>query len=412
MRKMVMLLILVLAMGGALFWLMTTTQGSVLISMEEYVVQFSLWTGLLVTVLSLIVLRVTFKLIRSVYTPGRHLITGRHQRRRGRWRAQNNRGLLALTEGHWDLAEAELLQTADKMDAETGLISYLGAANAAAARGEIDIALSALEKAEGSGIANGLSIVLARVRMLLDNSRSKEALDQILTLHSEYKNNPSVLALLTQAYAANGEWQKLEQLLPDLSKNKAFDNQALLNYRVRICCSLLRDLSNKQLSSAERLVQINELWSRTKKSVKTIPEVVVQYVTVLNGLGEGDAAEAALRRAINKHYTKEYILLYGKLSSSDPMAQIVAAESWLKARPDDADLLLALGRLCKNNKLWGKGRDYLTASLNIVEQPQTCADLAEVLIDLGDELEGRRFLQRGLKTCLEPEITPAQELVN
>lgn len=406
-----MLLIPVLSVGGALLWLMATARGSVLISMEDYVIQFSLWTGLLTAFLALGLLGFSYKLLRALFSPGWHLLARRQQRRHDRWRVQNSSGLLALAEGRWDKAVTDLLQTADEMVGDTRLISYLGAAKAAAAKGETDLAISTLYRAENSGLAISTSPALARVRILLDKSRYKEALQQILPLYSKFKNDPEILLLLTRLYRVSGEWQKLEQLLPDLAKNNVFDKQQLLDCKVMTYCALFRDFSSHTQTGAERLIELNKLWARAKKSLKTEPKVLGQYVTALNALGEPDSAEVTLRRAINKHYSKEHILLYGKLQGIDPMAQVVVAERWLKDRPEDPDLLLTLGRLCKNNRLWAKGRDYLSASLNISDRPQTCAELADLLIALGEEREACKFFERGLRGCLKSDNSVGHELV-
>jgi HemY protein len=40
-----------------------------------------------------------------------------------------------------------------------------------------------------------------------------------------------------------------------------------------------------------------------------------------------------------------------------------SAEGWLKSHPNSPALLLALGRLCREEGLWGKAEDYLHRAL-------------------------------------------------
>ena len=75
--------------------------------------------------------------------------------------------------------------------------------------------------------------------------------------------------------------------------------------------------------------------------------------------------------------------LYGKLSGGEQTARIARAESWLRRHPDDAGLLLALGRMCFRQKLWGKAQSYLEASLSL--EPGQAAHLE--LAHLFDQLE-------------------------
>lgn len=68
----------------------------------------------------------------------------------------------------------------------------------------------------------------------------------------------------------------------------------------------------------------------------------------------------------------------------------------MKLHPDDPSLLLTLGRLCLQNRLWGKARDYLESSLNLQRNPETCAELARLLAGLGDTERSNQLFQEGL----------------
>lgn len=54
--------------------------------------------------------------------------------------------------------------------------------------------------------------------------------------------------------------------------------------------------------------------------------------------------------------------LYGELPG-DPAPRIASAEAWLAMHGEDADLLLALGRMCLAARLWGPAQGYLEAAL-------------------------------------------------
>jgi len=59
-------------------------------------------------------------------------------------------------------------------------------------------------------------------------------------------------------------------------------------------------------------------------------------------------------------------------------------------------LLLTLGRLCLQNSLWGKARDYLESSLQVQRNPEACAELARLLAQLGDTERSNQLFQEGL----------------
>ena len=74
--------------------------------------------------------------------------------------------------------------------------------------------------------------------------------------------------------------------------------------------------------------------------------------------------------ALKKNWDPALIPYYGKLKSEHTNKQIDRAESWLKKYPNNPQLLLCLGRLCIQQKLWGKAQDYLNSALDIAAVPE------------------------------------------
>ena len=102
-------------------------------------------------------------------------------------------------------------------------------------------------------------------------------------------------------------------------------------------------------------------------------------------------------------------------ASAVPGRQLQAAEGWLKDHPNDPGLLLTLGRLCLQNSLWGKARDYLESSLRLQRNPEACAELARLLAQLGDAERSNQLFQEGLglldeRLLAAPLPVPAQVL--
>lgn len=70
------------------------------------------------------------------------------------------------------------------------------------------------------------------------------------------------------------------------------------------------------------------------------------------------------------------------------------ADAWLKQSPEDAGLLLYLGRLAYNKRLWGKAQGYLEASLALREDAAARLALAKVFDETGETAQAER--QRAL----------------
>lgn len=144
------------------------------------------------------------------------------------------------------------------------------------------------------------------------------------------------------------------------------------------------------------LQSLNRAWQQLTSAQRQEPQLVLAYAEQLRQLGAGAEAEEALRTAIKRKYESHLARLYGLVRGSDPSRQLQTAEHWLKEHADDPGLLLTLGRLCLQNSLWGKARDYLESSLRLQRNPETCAELARLLAQLGDTDRSNQLFQEGL----------------
>jgi len=103
-----------------------------------------------------------------------------------------------------------------------------------------------------------------------------------------------------------------------------------------------------------------------------------------------------LRRALKSTWAPALVAAYGRLETSNSSAQLAHAEKWLNDRPEDAELLLACGRLCLKNQLWGKARSYLETSLAIRPNPETWQIYGELLVQLGESGAASEAFRQGL----------------
>ena len=71
-------------------------------------------------------------------------------------------------------------------------------------------------------------------------------------------------------------------------------------------------------------------------------------------------------------------------------------QRWLRDHPADPALLLALGRIAKRNEFWGKAKDYFSTGLRFNESPETYAELASLMAQLGEHEESTSLYKKGL----------------
>ena len=156
------------------------------------------------------------------------------------------------------------------------------------------------------------------------------------------------------------------------------------------------NLAAQQPDAAVGRSGLDQAWQGLSGAQRQEPALVLAYAEQLRQLGAQDDAEAALRTALKRQYDSHLARLYGLVAANDPLRQLQFAEVLLKQQPQDPSLLLTLGRLCLQNRLWGKARDYLESSLRLQRDPEACAELARLLAQLGETERSNQLFQEGL----------------
>jgi HemY protein len=108
-------------------------------------------------------------------------------------------------------------------------------------------------------------------------------------------------------------------------------------------------------------------------------------------------AESVLRTALDQQWSEELVLLYGHAYGENLGEQLVHAESWFGAHPDDASLLLSCGRLALRANDLSKARTYLEKSANLGGPIDAFAELGALLERSGEKDRALSFYRRGLE---------------
>jgi HemY protein len=342
--------------------------------------------GLVVFVLGLI--------LRAVATSTGLVNPWSHRNRSRRVNSAIEQGQLDLAEGRWSSAEKHLRRAAEAE--RQPLLYYLGAARAANEQGRHEEADALLERALQRQPQAELAIALNHAQLQTDRGDTDGALQTLQVMHERHPRNVQVLRQLQRLHQQRGEWPAVIRLLPELRKDKALPIGELAELERRAWNENLALASVQPGSGEEGLAALHRAWQQLSTPQRQEPSLVLAYAEQLRQLGAQVEAEEVLRQALKRQYDSHLARLYGLVRGSDANRQLQAAEGWLKQHPGDSSLLLTLGRLCLQDRLWGKARDYLEASLRLQRNPEACAELARLLARLGDTERSNQLFQEGL----------------
>ncbi|MBE0484659.1 heme biosynthesis HemY N-terminal domain-containing protein [Marinobacter sp.] len=401
MIRLLVILLVALLIGTALSLGLSYDLGYIRVSIGHYLIETNFWVGLGLIIV-LVALSVFFFNTLRRFRHGTGLVASwvaRGNERRARRRT--TQGLLALAEGNWPRARKLLASSADRAD--TPLINYLAAAQAAFESGDHAAVDDLLRKAYESTPGSSMAVGLTQAQLQLAGNRLEQALATLLRLRKDSPHHPFVLKLLKNTYLRLEDWRELSKLTPELRKRSVLPESEIDNLERLVWHNLLeqaaesteRKLKDNPTASLEPLTR---LWDELPGFVRRDELTIRDYARLLARLGDEAQAETLLRKVLRNHWSDELINLYGRIKGHQPEEQLLIAEQWLKDRPNNAELLLALGRLSLRNELWGKAREYFETSLRLRRSRETLAELSRLNAHMGEEETSVKLLMQGLAT--------------
>ncbi len=317
------------------------------------------------------------------------------------WKAENARNaaradlltsLRGLFSGRFDDAERSASRLAQHTSAGSDL-QDMGATVAAWAAFEAGQPTRALpylrdmQAASGSDGGNMRDASLAYV--LLADGKSKEALGVLRRLHGAEPRNPGVLKMKLEAEIAERQWTAVLDTLKGVVRSQLMPDLAAQQIRQHAQLECIKE----QSSNREALMTF---WRDLDSDSRFDPDIVAAVARALIQLGCGGEAAGVIEQTLDRSGSWDGALarLYGDCRGESTLVQIERAEKWLRMQARDASLLLALGKLCMRQALWGKAQSYLEASVALSPSLEAHMTLANLMERLGKPAEAVRHIRR------------------
>ncbi len=376
--KTLILGLLGLAVAVAAALMVQDDNGYILIGYGQWTVEGSLAFFLITNLLLFVVLYFGIRFVSRLLSAPRQMGEWRDKRGAKRARTALTHGLVELSEGNWKKAERDLIKYARR--SETPLLNYLAAARSAQQQGAHERRDQYLQLAHESMPSADMAVALTQAELQIDHEQFEQALATLCHLREIAPKHNHVLKLLKELYLRLDDWHELERLLPDLKKRKVVEPKELQTLELIVHRHQL-----SQAASDEDSRQLQIIWNGLSSATRAKEEMVTIYVNHLINRNETRQVEKLLRNTLSRQWSDDLVELYGRVDVDDDAHQLNVAEGWLKQRADNPTLLLTLGRLCLKNKLWGKARSYLEASISAEPSAEAYRELGELLARMGEE---------------------------
>jgi len=356
-------------------------------------VQLRGWQAETTVVAAVVVLLLAWAVLGAVWFAVRWPFGAFTRRHRRLSRKKMSEGLLALMEGRHVDAERDL-HRASRLDVLRGP-SLLAAAEAASRRGENNRALATLD--EAAQVAPRAARVL-RARVLRREGRPVEAVNLLAADADAGNLTPGGWRELALAALASGDTRRARQALEPLQKSGALGTKAFGVLEGQVLAASLR--------GAPDAAALNTLWSQLPKTQRRVPAAIDAYARQAAAFGMVLPAMDEVESALRREWSPLLIETYASLGGDDIEARLRRAESWLDAHPNDAALLLTLGRMCARQGLWGKATQYLERSLALVPSSGAWEALGDVHAGQDDAALAQRCYRNALALARGEAVDP------
>lgn len=238
--------------------------------------------------------------------------------------------------------------------------------------------------------------LLCQAELLIDQRQFANALVTLRQLdRSDAKLLPA-MQLEVKVRRHLSDWEQMLPLLAQLERRAGIEPLLAQQWKLEAHLGLLG-------RKAGELNSLKTYWQSIPESDRLDSRIAL--VAARHFVQARDAATAAqiIEMSLTKQWDTTLAEYYGECEGKDPVRQMQQAEFWLTEHHHDAGLLLSLARLCIRAELWGKGLNYLEASISVLPTSAAHLALAQIMEKQGRERDAfenyRLSLECKMKEC-------------
>ena len=364
-----LLVVLVASVSSALVLL--RDPGYVLLSYSGVSIETTLPVFALALLAAFLLLAAIIRLLRlTLYFPDSMFMRGQKHRRQ---RAKENfyKGLKASAEGQWKQAEKYLVRAAENNEAP--LLGYLEAARVAQHQRRTSQRDQYLQMAHKTGKGADTAAGLTQAALLLEQGQLEQAMALLNRLTEKGPKNQLMMEMQLDLYQKLDEWEKLKEHLPEFWKMGVVSDENAARLEIEVTIRLIQ-----KIAMQGDISELLSAWQDLPRDLKSVESIVLEYINQLTGLNAHGEAEKILFEVLEHQWSTRLFKCYGQVKGRDPVQQLKNAEAWSKGYLDDAEVQLALGRLCIRCDLKENAADHLRKSIDIAPRAEACVELGRL----------------------------------
>lgn len=365
------------------------SQGFVHIATNNYIIESSLTTAVIVLLIAFIILHFVVNLInRSVRLPSS---TAKWLDSRKVKKQQNlhNEAFLAYEEGAYSRALALLKKAGPRSDLPV-VCQFLGA-KCAFQLGDLGTCRNFLDLSEKNADATDVACKLLRAKLNLRIGNAQAAMENIEAIKKDSYTKDITSKLLFECYAQEGKMDEVIALLPYIKKHKLVPEAELQN--------VIKSCTEFALENATDSSTIHKILNELDRNERNNPDIMAPILIKLVSLGDINTVSKHAIEILNNGVTDDFLLSISKWSNEAPsvLDELTRLANSNNGNQSNLSLLKALSNLeIKSGKL-KEAQGHLTRALEIAKDSDLYILAAELNERLGKYEDAAKFFSLALK---------------
>lgn len=270
-------------------------------------------------------------------------------------------------------------------------ISALIAARAAHAMRDDDREKDWLQRAGDFDHETRNARLMTEAELYLNSHRFADAQGVLDVLEASGQRHIAALRLSLRAQQGLGNWRDVVRLVRQLERHRALSSEQAAPIRLRANLEVLRN-------STQDANALLKFWRELPAADRRLSRLAGETARLLSAAGDCIHAQRIIEDTLDEEWDSDLLEIYGECKGGDVLGRIAQGEEWLKLHPRDGQLLLMLGRLCRQQQLWGKAQSYLEASLSQQPCRATHVELAQLFDALERKAEADRHYRMAARS--------------
>lgn len=365
-------------------------EGYVLIVLPPWRVELSLNFFIVLAVGGFLLGHVLLRLLSHTLRLPQAVRAFRERKRREKGARALREAVQQLFEGRYGhaLKNAALSHAASEAPALSALVAARAAHSLRDARREEEWLKRAAEHDAEAHAAR----LMTEAELHVDARRFEAALAALNALQEGGGRHIAALRLALRVHRGLGRWDDVLKAARQLEKHRALTQDAAAPLKQRAHLENLRGREGDARALAA-------YWEDMPAEDRRFSRLAAAAARALIAAGDGATAQRIIEQQVEAEWDSELAGLYAECRGGDILARIARGEKWLEKQPEDARLLLALGKLCREQQLWGKAQSYFEASLAIQPSQDAHVELAALFAQLGRSEESNQAYRSAAALC-------------